>query len=241
MEIRVPSVRGRDVCYLLRAEREDYSSRDGLHWSIYEFDTYGDGDVQHAPEHRMFDVENWADALMSLAPTIIQTPDEYLGKLVRAQPSAVSDKLILWAATVRYDENKFRYYSLADMKVSTTESKRHDRRWSPVPNWADGSALSATRLLGTDGESPLDFMIRLDTVERIMEDYGALVRWTHEKLNRPDPNFPSHALRDAVRCYAEAWQVIAGRHAVRRMTECWHNNYIRKEESSDVERNPDRG
>jgi hypothetical protein len=49
-------------------------------------------------------------------------------------------------------DKRERYYSLEEQKVSTSPSKRHDKRWFRIPDWANGKADSIVGLwnLATD-------------------------------------------------------------------------------------------
>jgi hypothetical protein len=54
---------------------------------------------------------------------------------------------LLAAKKVLYKEGKYQWFSKEDFKVSTAPSKRHDKRWEEVPQWADGSVASIYRLI----------------------------------------------------------------------------------------------
>lgn len=232
MIVTARSVVGRDVCYRLQTEREDYSSRDGLHWAIYQYSTFGDGDTQHSPAIRLCDYTTWADALVSLATGLIKLDDDGAGKLQRsaALPDELQTDWIQWAATIRYDAEKVRYYSTQERKVSIAESHRHDKRWERVPEWADGSATSVARIFRQEYETPLEFMLRLNQVTAILENHGALTRWVAEVYTKhPDPTQEDCALADAVRIYAHALRAVREHYSVQRGLECWRHNYGPKE------------
>ncbi len=60
---------------------------------------------------------------------------------------------------LRYDENKTTYYHLHDCKKSTSESKRHDKRWEKVCEFHDGSLKSILHLLSANRPSGLLYLL----------------------------------------------------------------------------------
>ena len=118
-----------------------------------QFQTYADEMTQHSPEWQVLsEPAEWANYCESLAIFVLSDSPEAreAGDMLRyhlyhssyAEPAAVT-----FAMSVKHKEGKRQYYSMSDRKVSTSESKRHDRRWEEVPEWADGSLASVWRLL----------------------------------------------------------------------------------------------
>lgn len=71
--------------------------------------------------------------------------------------SDIRKRTAIFAATVKYREDKRAYYSIRDEKVSTADSRRYDKRWEEVPSWANGGIDSVWRLCCTnDAHSTLD-------------------------------------------------------------------------------------
>lgn len=67
-------------------------------------------------------------------------------------PGTLSRADVAFCAGLRYDEDKKRYYSLNQRKVSASESKKHDKRWKEVPAYADGSPASVYGLMELGGQ-----------------------------------------------------------------------------------------
>jgi hypothetical protein len=111
------------------------------------FETYGDGLVKHSPDIAVPNTQ-LGDYCLSLANYLLTRP-EFQPFAVRCLQDCVpsTDKwpqMVRFFADLRYDERKpFRYFSVdwdSFCKVSAAESKRHDKRWQPIPSNADGSA-----------------------------------------------------------------------------------------------------
>jgi hypothetical protein len=120
-----------------------------------EYDTCGDGLTQHGPAGVVGEFA-FADYMSSLAQAMLDDPT--VAPIVdRVYPCmTASQHEILFFAGVKPAKNgKSRYYCRSERKVSTAESRRHDRRWLPVPDWADGSVEAVHRLIDLDesGES----------------------------------------------------------------------------------------
>lgn len=106
------------------------------------FDTYGDGDVQHTHEWFINGIEDCTDALQSLALAILDGKVEasLVAEMWPNPCHLCKDEVYQFAAGLRYDIDKpTAYFNLHDMKVSRSESKRHDKRWEKVESWHDGS------------------------------------------------------------------------------------------------------
>lgn len=112
---------------------------DALCSSLSQYDTMGDGEVQHSPECRV-DRNDCYDVVTSLASQLHEIQidirdrencqSEVLGWFWRCDPSA-SDEEIRFALDLKYNEKKDTYYTFKDdgCRKSFAESKRHDRRW----------------------------------------------------------------------------------------------------------------
>ena len=120
----------------------DYSRHRGsVDWGR-QYATYGDGMVQHAGLDTI-QLEQLGDFLASLATYLMDkdTPESDVEIVERHWPSwfDISTQRILFLASLRPKDEKTVYYSLEENKSSTSESKRHDKRWVTVPTYADGS------------------------------------------------------------------------------------------------------
>jgi hypothetical protein len=135
------------------------------------FETGGDGLTQHSPDWGV-NKEYFADYLASLAVALKGKPISTVGGfavLETADPESETvqwlpdgelidyvrheferrptDKEILFASSVVYKEGKRRWYSIREQSISSSESKRHDKRYEEVCSEHDGSAKSIYRLL----------------------------------------------------------------------------------------------
>ena len=136
-----------------------YSSSCETHYYFRQFETYGDGLIQHSGDWGVT-FEYLADYCASLAEAMLSNPD-----LVKAAGYAfrsnVDSDTLEFAASVVYDEkrdawhsSKRRYVSMALRKIGG-ESKRHDKRFEEVNRYMDGSCASMMRLIC--GEYTLGF------------------------------------------------------------------------------------
>jgi len=112
-----------------------------------EFQTYGDGLVQHSPEYPI-PREHLTDYLFSLAGFLVSRQDVAESIGYRLRPDQRAD-LIAFAASVIFTETakKQRFYSLAERRISTSDAKSNDRRYERIENWMDGSPDATARLL----------------------------------------------------------------------------------------------
>ena len=155
-----------------------------------QFKTYGDGLIQHEYE-RPATLENMADYLASLTRYLFEHPEHCA--VLQSWPDDVSTQAVLFAHSVRYRDGKPMFYSREERKVSASESKRHDRRWELVPDWADGTVKSCARLLQTDGlHGALDLFHWADCITDVLYAYEGSswgvardVLPVHEELAKP--------------------------------------------------------
>jgi hypothetical protein len=162
------------------------------------FETGGDGLTQHSPCWPVTK-EYLADYLASLAlalkgHAIATTNFQYLeqakedddnvqwlpdGELIDSIRHEFerrpSDKEIVFASSVVYKENKRRWYSLREENISSSDSKRFDKRYEEVQTFHDGSAKSMLGILA--GEFP-DGM-------RVYNVAAAIYDWCRADNDRP--------------------------------------------------------
>ena len=169
-----------NLCYKVHADHMEmwdaayHCSARVLDTAISCFDTCGDGMTQHSldtvvTEHRMFDF------LYSLASYLLaEPPCEEVQRLVER----------FWPAEKHYNSEtlgfyydlrpaaegaKTKYVCKQDQKVSTAESKRHDKRWFAVPSWANGTAGAIHRLLSMDPSGEERFSSSRDLLRQYSE------------------------------------------------------------------------
>lgn len=130
-----------------RFGRYEYGQSQGIASVAQEFQTYGDGLVQHSPSSPVHP-ENFYDFLISLAAKIVEDPSETVIEVIdSAWPRELSYKEVVAALKVKDKEGVVQYYDTRDYTVSRSAGKMHDRRYEKVPDWANGTVLSAIRLM----------------------------------------------------------------------------------------------
>jgi hypothetical protein len=145
------------------------------------FETYGDG---------LISGECWvtvgtelaADYLLSLAAAML-TDGELAELMTWRFPTPPSLDLIAFAATVRDEPDNYkpRYYSLEFLKVSSSPSKAHDKRWERIERRHDGSGGAIYNMLHRDYVSGLDNFVLADTIRTWMNQkhgYGSMAEPT---------------------------------------------------------------
>lgn len=147
-----PSISNLGLCYRFHTSSMDlwdsgYNTAGLLSYHFGRFDTYGDGTCQHSHEIAT-SYQDFEDCLISLAEFML----EHREAAETIHYSAVwntppSDNQIRFALSLKHDPAKVRYYCYTDCKVSSSASKRYDRRWEEIPSWADGSVVSAFSIL----------------------------------------------------------------------------------------------
>ena len=130
-----------------------------------------------------------------------------------------------------YDENKRRYYSKGDHKVSSSASKAHDRRWEQIPSWANGGVESVYRLALPDFGLP--WIARYATADFVRDTYAEetgrwastipdLLNWDerlHKQCRDEDWSQAFSALDQCRKAY------IAKDYS-HRVFDCWQHNSI---------------
>lgn len=110
--------------------------------SLYEYDTMGDGNVQHTPlQHTT--KENCFDFLVSISDSLINCLDfsDSEIKYIIYEYQGEQDKDIEFLNNLKYKEGKITYFNLKERKKSTVESKRYDTRWQEIPEWYNGVSI----------------------------------------------------------------------------------------------------
>ena len=128
--------------------------------SLMFYSTYGDGMIAHSPNSSI-SVEMFCDYCYSLVEFLIQHQELTETVYWHFDPP-VGEATIEFASKVIYKPEKERWYSLSERKISTSESKCHDRRYERIQEWADGSYESVVRILRQAHYSPLKaFVLQL--------------------------------------------------------------------------------
>lgn len=175
-------------CLVVTDEMQDvrYSSKWGDHLAFWagQYATYGDGTVQHAPMNfiRMEDVQVY---LLHLVKAMLAKP-EIVAKVAESWPCrSLTRKQILWLAGLRQKEDKKVFYCLSDMKTSTLESKRHDRRWKVVPD-TTGKPSDVVHMADVYCGTILERIHLYDYVTQDMQEDGGYWGSVDGMLNLPE-------------------------------------------------------
>jgi hypothetical protein len=116
------------------------------------FPTFGDGLTQHGHEYTL-GADHFGAYCASLTHFILESGEPQAveaGKLLVSAWHQAPAQKVQFALRVKHRPDRRQWYSLGEEKVSTSESRRHDRRWEEVPEWADGSLAAVWRLLRPD-------------------------------------------------------------------------------------------
>lgn len=152
----------------------------GISSHVSQFDTMGDGETQHAPE-AVVPKTQMLDFLRSFFAIIHLLPEGELPKcIVRAFCyKSISAETMAFVWSLKYNENKTVYVNLSDNKKSTSESKRHDKRWFELKRFhcqsdevdtAQKRVGAAICLLNSDVETNNNRSIRvLDMVQMVCD------------------------------------------------------------------------
>lgn len=154
---------------------ESDSDNKGYNWAgssyiisryLAYWDTMGDGEVQHSQDVcPNTNWENMWDFVISLLPHASKAEGEIAGNLLSmfvpyTLPSA---EQMDFARKQVYDPEKWVYANFEDCKRSTSDSKRHDKRWTQLESYMDGS-LRSVRLILAHNVSDYKFIEPLASV-----------------------------------------------------------------------------
>lgn len=131
--------------YLIADSFFDFNNLRGIAAWCAIYETYGDGNIQHTPALPIRQ-ELMADFLASFAKHCLED-EKLLAHVESFWPRPVENSLFQFALNIKYVEDKTRYYSWDEQKISSADSKRHDRRWHEIPGWANGSPRAALQLI----------------------------------------------------------------------------------------------
>lgn len=236
--MRFASLSAKNIGYVVGTDSDwDFSSHTRACDWAKQYDTYGDGMTQHSNTYAV-PLTNLGDFLASLATYLLSSDasDKDFETVAHKWPYPrynFTKQKIMFLQALRPKEGKKIYYNLGDCKVSTSDSKRHDKRWYEVPDWADGScesiyALAFTIDLRTDYHDTLTKYAIFDfiraTVAEATDYYGTHPRsWLKIEDRHFDQAF------SAVHALAVAWRE---RDNGRRALDCYISNYSRREEQA---------
>ena len=241
--------------YRWDSDRYDYHRR-GAWERVTWFDTLGDGEIQHTPDGPIND-KMLGDAMASFAiwaQTAELTADD-ISTLSSRLPNTWNGDGRLWRAIefIRTsaswkepaDEAKYtapRYYTIRDERkgfaVSSSESKKHDKRWYEITRYNDGGLSDIVARLhrqGNDGDTTprytdsCHYWVAVDQVRDIVAQQSG------EWINLPDDNISDFAnrryrdLADAISMFRRACDMIRHTDYLNRGVECWKHNHQPKD------------
>ena len=156
------------------------AAKSAVSWAR-KYDTYGDTITQHSG-NQILQVCDMEDFFASLATYLMSGGEEgadrreHMEMVADCWPrnSEISSERIIFLAGLRQKDDKKTYYSSIDNKVSGSEGKRHDKRWSEVPDWADGSPAAVYRLaFDTEGRDHRDNLTRYALYDEMRDTIGS--------------------------------------------------------------------
>jgi len=143
----------------------DLLNRGNVSWDAHQFVTFGDGMVQHSPLW-LVEPGNTIDFLYSMAEHLLQNPKE-IEEAKSGWGYDEATSTISFLASIHWKEGKIRYYSFNELKISSSDSKKYDKRWTEVPQWADGTLASVYRLF-LDNQR-MDFFRQIHLLSQIKD------------------------------------------------------------------------
>jgi len=173
------SIKDESMAYCFDSSEFMSYSGSNLGDNLYMFPTYGDNLTQHGPQFPAT-VSNFVDCLASLAKYLLQNPDD-----VEQLTSSTSwpmfgmtvsrEEIDFLVKKVNYKEDKVRYYSFQEKKMSSSESKRYDKRWEEIPRYADGTMQGVLSLLFNNKRYLMSierFFVYLKAKEYFQDEYN---------------------------------------------------------------------
>ncbi len=131
----------------------EFNKKGSVNPDFRVYQTYGDGLTQHSGDWGITP-EYFTDFMWSLAEAMLQD-DELTEKIRFTLERGPSREELNFAATVIFKardegssyEKKTRYFSMDELKISTSPSKQFDTRYKELKSWCDGSPEAMFRIL----------------------------------------------------------------------------------------------
>ena len=161
--------------------------------NCFQFDTLGDGEVQHTPLYLVAgaDIEDFS---VSLAIFISENHSIEMWEVLHYDLSNYFDpEEIKFLYNIRVKEGKATYINLKEMKKTTAESKRHDKRWEKL---SDDYEPDFEHIYPFFNQSFYGLLIRLQLAEKIREATGWNI-WVDYEGYFKIPNFSN--IRDSLK------------------------------------------
>ncbi len=133
------------------------------------FETCGDGLIQHSHEWAI--TRDFVADYMASLGTAMLADSELVEKLAWKLTRTPRIEDILFCAGVKWKEsdgqyNKRRFYSVSERKVSGAAAKEHDKRYTQIEPWNDGSPEAIYRMLRPEHNDGLGDYLYADTIRQ---------------------------------------------------------------------------
>lgn len=231
MRIVESKLNGAKVAYELDAGYNNYDKKGSapLCVSITQYETFGDGTTKHsnswcAQFHELTDV------CLSFAAAIMAEPrDKEHWHVLSHLLNRWNKRAMEFALSVKFKEGKEQWYSLVELKVSSSESKRNDRRYEKVESWHVGGPVSALNILLK--ERNLDWIERMILAYRLREMQSDLDGWyvNWEELFKPTAELKGDWFA-ALRAFISALEMVQAIDTAEILVENALSQATRKEE-----------
>lgn len=212
---------------------EAWNSVGVLHMSAGFYETFGDGTCQHTPLVACR-TKQMTDYCLSLTRFLLNNPKTEIRIGWHLFEPLLKDG-VMFLASINYKPEKRQWFNLADRKVSTAESRQHDKRWFQVPDWADGTVASAVGLFNlARNERHMESLALFAVHEYFLATAEGKV-WQGkdwDKLTAYQTEIPGD-FTAAFRALSYAIRARESLDTARRMAECCeHNSRLSKEEAA---------
>ncbi|HXJ61840.1 MAG TPA: hypothetical protein VNU68_34805 [Verrucomicrobiae bacterium] len=132
---------------------------------LTQYETYGDGTVQHSGDWCVQFAE-LTDVCLSLATAMYADPKaEHWQSLGRPMPCQEN---LRFALNVKFKEGKRQWYSYQQQKVTTSEKVRYDKRYEEVNQYINGDPAGALRVINPEY---YDWLDKVRLVSALREEY----------------------------------------------------------------------
>ena len=173
-DFRFPSLTRKDIAYYWRSNY--HTENNGFFRQpasfiapeANEYVTYGDGMTQHGPAYAVPATEI-QDFLLSLASYLRENPEDIESVSYRWHTIDIRREAINFYKFLKYDPDKTSYYNSETLKKSSAPSRRHDKRWAEIPNYADGSLKAVFFFFCPHYQSALERYGLLLEIKKAME------------------------------------------------------------------------
>lgn len=134
------------------------------------FMVYNDYPVQHSMESHV-QRASLVDYIESMAIALKEGPSEAREFVARTWRNHYDKRDFEFVASIKYREDKRQWYSTRERKVSSSDSKRHDKRWQEVPQFANQSFGACMRLLYEGHETAIETACRAYNLVQWFSDH----------------------------------------------------------------------